>query len=117
MAYLRMENNLQYAFTETPKPSVEWHEMSGENRLEKIKETLSKHDFKGGLLIIPITANKDGQIIIRFTEPVSASERGTILLDFEEILKTDIDDSLTVWLEPLGDKNSLRNLRGIQVKK
>jgi len=37
MAYLRMENNLKYAFTETHKPSVEWHEMSGDNRLEKIK--------------------------------------------------------------------------------
>ena len=111
-----MENKLQYAFMETPKPSVEWQEMSRENRLAKIKEVLRKHDFEGKLLIIPITANKDGQIIIRFTEPVSANRRGTILLDFEELLKTDIDHSLTVWLEPLGDKNSLRNLRGIQVK-
>jgi hypothetical protein len=31
-------------------------------------------------------------------------------------LKAHIDDALTVWLEPLGDRNSLRNLRGIEVK-
>ena len=34
----------------------------------------------------------------------------------EEDLKLNIDKGLTVWCEPLGDKNSLRNLRGIKIK-
>ena len=43
-------------------------------------------------------------------------KRGPLLLDFEVFLKEAIDPGLVVWLEPLGDRNSLRNLRGIEVK-
>jgi hypothetical protein len=34
----------------------------------------------------------------------------------EDYLKESIDAGLVVWLEPFGDRNSLRNLRGIEVK-
>ena len=27
-----------------------------------------------------------------------------------------IDNGITVWLEPVGDKSKLRNLRGIEIK-
>jgi hypothetical protein len=47
---------------------------------------------------------------------LTASVRGSLLLDFEECIKKNIDQGLTVWGEALGDKNSLRNLRGIEVK-
>jgi hypothetical protein len=47
---------------------------------------------------------------------MSASERGTFLLDLESLLKSQIDNGINIWLEPIGDKNSLRNLRGIEVK-
>ena len=40
--------------------------------------------------------------------------RGIILLDLEEQLKKNIDQGLTVWLEPIGDKSKLRNLRGVK---
>ena len=36
--------------------------------------------------------------------------------DLEAFLKESIDPGLVVWLEPLGDRSSLRNLRGIEVK-
>ena len=39
-----------------------------------------------------------------------------MLLDLEERLKKKIDLALTVWLEPVGDKSKLRNLRGITMK-
>jgi hypothetical protein len=61
-------------------------------------------------------AKEDGQIIVNFVEPQSASKRGQLLLDLESLLKEAIDPGLAVWLEPLGDRNSLRNLRGIEVK-
>ena len=39
------------------------------------------------------------------------------LIDKTEFyLKNKIDRSINVWCEPIGDKNSLRNLRGIQIK-
>jgi hypothetical protein len=37
-------------------------------------------------------------------------------LDLEELFKKSVDQGITVWGEALGDKNSLRNLRGIEVK-
>ena len=41
--------------------------------------------------------------------------RGPLLLDLEEKLKKNIDDGITVWFEPVGDKSKLRNLRGITI--
>jgi len=48
-------------------------------------------------------------------QSLPASERGPFLLDLEDYLR-EIDQALVVWLQPLGDRNSLRNLRGIEVK-
>jgi hypothetical protein len=59
---------------------------------------------------------EDGQIILHFKQPMAADRRGRVLLDFESALKARIDPALTVWLEPLGDRSSLRRLRGIEVK-
>jgi hypothetical protein len=39
-----------------------------------------------------------------------------LILDLEEFLKNHLDSGISIWCEPLGDKNSLRNLRGIQIK-
>ena len=60
---------------------------------------------------------RDGpNLTVEFTESVSASERGTILMDYEDYLRgSGIPDAI-VWAVPLGDRNSLRNLRGIEVK-
>ena len=63
-----------------------------------------------------VAAKQDGQIIVTLEKPMPASKRGPLLLDFEVFLKEAIDPGLVVWLEPLGDRNSLRNLRGIEVK-
>lgn len=54
-------------------------------------------------------------VTVRFTEPVPASERGTLLLDAEDALQAVLPGAV-VWHVPLGDRNSLRNLRGIEVK-
>lgn len=68
-------------------------------------------------IVVVSEANVDGQIIVQLLTPMGPEKRGTILLDLEHELKESIDQGLTVWLEPLGDKSSLRNLRGIEVKK
>jgi hypothetical protein len=41
--------------------------------------------------------------------------RGAFLLDLELLLKENIDSGVFIWCEPIGDKNSLRNLRGIEI--
>ena len=40
-----------------------------------------------------------------------------MLLDLESLIKDNIDDGISIWLEPVGDKSKLRNLRGINFKK
>ena len=54
-------------------------------------------------------------IYVNFISKVSPKDRGTLLLDLEdELVKK--DERVRVWHIPLGDKNSLRNLRGIKIK-
>ena len=38
-----------------------------------------------------------------------------MLLELEEKLKNELDEGITIWLEPVGDKSKLRNLRGINI--
>jgi len=56
-----------------------------------------------------------GSVYVSFTDPVGPSKRGTLLLDLEELLKSEVDIGLNVWCQPIGDRNSLRNLRGIEI--
>jgi len=88
--------------------------MSEKQRIDKIYSLLrSKNMF---LNIILLKAQEDGQVIISLKNKLSASERGIYILNFELLLKKYIDGGICVWCETLGDKNSLRNLRGIKFK-
>lgn len=108
--------SLKYAQVNTPSPRLAWRQRSDAERL-----TLVMNAFHGGLAaldgnVVIAAAKQDGQIIVNLVKPLPASKRGPLLLDLEAFLKETIDPSLVVWLEPLGDRNSLRNLRGIEVK-
>jgi hypothetical protein len=46
---------------------------------------------------------------------MNSNERGIFFLELEEWLKKMLDNGITIWHKPIGDKNSLRNLRGIKV--
>jgi len=46
----------------------------------------------------------------------SAHDRGQLLLDFEEDIKSIVDTGLVLWAETKEDKSALRKLRGIEVK-
>jgi hypothetical protein len=108
--------SLKYANVSTPVPGAEWRKLSDAERQARITESLpsSTQAFNGAVVIV--SAKADGQITVNLVEPLSPASRGQLLLDLEEFLKKEIDPGLTVWLEPLGDRNSLRNLRGIEVK-
>lgn len=105
-----------YANSETPKPSKIWRELSDSERKNFIDSVLATQ-MPSMIDILTVTSAKDdGQIIVKLANPLSADKRGTVLLDFETLLKDKIDPGLVVWLDTLGDRNSLRNLRGIEVK-
>lgn len=110
-----MNKIFNYANVQTPKPSCQWIQKSDVVRLELVNSVLLKNKYFNEVLAIR-SARVDGQVIVSFLKPIGAELRGALLLDFEDELKRVIDPALNVWLESLGDKNSLRNLRGITVK-
>jgi hypothetical protein len=111
-----MSKKIFYAEVDSPHPTADWLALSDAQRIEKINQTINQvyPDFSKQLLVV--SAKKDGQVVVRILNPLVASVRGSLLLDFEECIKKHIDHGLTAWGEALGDKNSLRNLRGIEVK-
>ncbi len=109
-------NLRQQSEAPTLECSSKWISLPVDKRFALIQALLEASAMHSQLLALT-GVTEDGQVTLRFLAPVGPERRSTILLDFEDALKREIDEGLTVWLEPLGDRNSLRNLRGIEVKK
>ena len=110
-----MHDSLRFTDTDTAKPSASWIESDEYDRKVLLESVLStKLEFEKAVLIVK--AKADGQVIVSLLEPLSADKRGTFLLDLEAFLKVAVDPGIVIWLDALGDKSSLRNLRGIEVK-
>jgi len=109
-------NNLEFAHFPTPAPDASWRQLSDRERLRRVEEAVAARPPALPGVVSIIEARSDGQVIVGLRVPVPADKRGTLLLDLEASLKESIDPGLVVWLEPLGDRSSLRNLRGIEVK-
>tara|TARA_Y100000590_G_scaffold30022_1_gene33374 strand:+ start:200 stop:538 length:339 start_codon:yes stop_codon:yes gene_type:complete len=106
--------NKSFSLADTPSTTIDWQNKSDDERLNIIIENLSKNEIYKDF--DTIRADKDGQVIIRIEKNIPAGMRGEMLLNLEEDLKKNIDMGITIWLEPVGDKSKLRNLRGINIK-
>jgi len=106
--------DLSFVDQNSPTTSSEWKTASNEDRVHLIKNSLKLEGMAKNVVVEK--AAEDGQISLTLIDLLPADERGTLLLDIEAVLKQQIDEGLTVWHEPIGDKSSLRNLRGIEVK-
>lgn len=105
---------LNHSKIDTPSPEKKWLNYNQEERISKVQSALKEADqFKG---VTVVDSHVNGEIYLALEILLPSSQRGTLLLDLEQFLKSKIDDAITVWLEPLGDKSTLRNLRGITVK-
>jgi hypothetical protein len=102
-----------FASSPTPKVGDAWVNYDSESRLNQIKKVLEGTDFFE--FITPTRALDDGQVYFSFKKQMSSSIRGVFLLDLEILIKNRIDAGIIIWCEPIGDKNSLRNLRGIEI--
>ncbi len=109
-------NNLEFASVPTPTPGDSWRQRADRERLLEVESALATKMPALQDFVSIVDARSDGQVIVRLLVPVPAGKRGTLLLDLEAGLKQLIDPGLVVWLEPLGDRSSLRNLRGIEVR-
>lgn len=106
--------DLSFAHTEIPRPSLAWRNASVGERYLLTTAALGTADYADGIEIIRTMPN--GHIILSLTKPMTAAQRGARLLELEGRLKRFVEPGLTVWLEPKGDRNTLRHLRGIEVK-
>ena len=106
--------NRNNSFEETPKTGENWNSIGKKNRFDLLENILKK-DIKYNDFEI-VNAEPDGQVILKIERTIPANKRGVLLLDLEELFKKNIDDAITIWLEPVGDKSKLRNLRGIKFK-
>lgn len=111
-----MNKKMFYAHVDSPRPSVNWFSLSESERIEKLNQVIEQYNPGFNVQLLIVATKMDGQVIVRILNSLTASERGTLLLDLEELIKSHLDQGLTVWGETLGDKSSLRNLRGIEVK-
>jgi hypothetical protein len=106
-----MINN--YSNSKTPTPNKEWVAKSEIVRLEEINTQLKKD--KAFDIFLAINAQDSGQVVISINKAIPANERGLMLLELEKKLKLSIDESITIWCEPVGDRSTLRNLRGVKI--
>ena len=102
-----------YANMPTPQTSAEWANIGNQSRLNRVNESLEGSKFFE--FVAPTRTLDDGQIYFSLKKPIPSSMRGIFLLDLELFLKENVDPGIVIWCEPIGDKNSLRNLRGIEI--
>ena len=100
--------------TYTHRPGVKWVNMSQADRIDVVRGLLRADPINDGIFVEQALDN--GHIIIRIEHSIPANKRGAFLLDLEQSFKDNIDMGLTLWLEPVGDKSKLRQLRGVEVK-
>jgi hypothetical protein len=110
-----MNKQFENAVLDSPTTSQKWRDMIEDDRKSFLNELLKQRsDFYENFEVL--YTKDDGQVIVKIKNSLKPSERGTLLLDLEELFKLEMDQGINLWAEALGDKNSLRNLRGIEVK-
>ena len=98
----------------TFEPTKKWVAISENERKELVRDFLQSNEEYIGITVEQ--ASDNGHVVLRIEHSIPANERGLFLLDLEEKLKKSVDIGVTVWLEPVGDKSKLRQLRGVAVK-
>jgi hypothetical protein len=99
----------------TPTPGERWASLDKNARIEEIENSLSLLTDAPPVKVTRVRDN--GDVFLELVEPLSAGQRGVMLRDLELRLKELVDEALVVWCEPIGDRNSLRKLRGIEISR
>ena len=107
-----MKNN--FSKYKTPETNQDWVNRQEKERIEIIYRQLQKEEIYRDFEVTK--AQKNGQVVLKIEHTIPANERGLFLLELEEKLKSSIDQGITIWCEPVGDKSKLRKLRGVEIK-
>ena len=107
-----MKNN--FSKSKTLQTDQDWVNKPEKERIEIISKELEK-DIKNKDFEVT-KALDNGQVVLKIGRIIPANERGLFLLELEKKLKLTINQGITIWSEPVGDKSKLRNLRGVEIK-
>jgi hypothetical protein len=97
----------------TPKTSIAWVQMNMDDRIKMINNSLKKNNLYKDFVVIK--ASDNGHVVFQIEHVIPVNIRGLMLLDLEALLKTEVDQGITLWCEPVGDKSKLRQLRGVKI--
>ncbi len=103
----------EQVFDQSPLPSLDWTNSDRDTRSAKVINGLPQHFLEN---IRICSCEDNGYVYVEFVMEMTAAQRGSFLLDLEFFLKENIDQAITIWHAPQGDRSSLRRLRGIGVK-
>lgn len=113
MVRVRPAVDLSFAEVEVPHPGEAWRVATVAERHGLVMAHLP---IDVGPCVRLLKTSQSGSVIMELTQHVLAASRGKLLMRIEQAVKHYVDPAITVWLEPKGDKNALRLLRGIEVK-
>tara|TARA_B110000008_G_scaffold18076_1_gene16780 strand:- start:2079 stop:2417 length:339 start_codon:yes stop_codon:yes gene_type:complete len=105
--------NLSFANTDSPSTGAAWVNMAKDKRISLLESSIQLFSPQIDLNVVEV--HDSGQVSIHINSVIDINDRGEFLLNLEEYLKSTIDIGINIWHEPIGDKSSLRNLRGIEV--
>jgi hypothetical protein len=111
----KLEHFFTFAAVDSPLTAKEWSEKSEIERLSLVKSSLAGSCIEYICQLEPVVARSDGQVTFRMIGELKVGVRGGVLLDAEAWLKNTVDQGITVWVEPMGDRSSLRKLRGVRI--
>lgn len=106
MTYINLSNATQ----DSPVPSSEWVNLTEEGRLLQVKNKAKKFTN-----LTFTRVDESGFVYLTINEFLDAGDRESLLLKLESFLKNELDQGISIWHEPIGDKNSLRGLRGVKI--
>ncbi len=98
-------------WADAPEPKRDWVSMTDWQRVEEIAAQLAHLSAD----VSVISATRSGVVTLALDNSLNAKQRGTLLRRIEAALKEYVDESIIVYLQPQGDRNRLRRLRGVEV--
>ena len=90
--------------------SATWPEFTDEARMAAVRLRVGEYGY-----FEVVHARASGETILRINKQMNAAQRGQELRKVERDLRMSIDPSITIYLEPMLDKNRVR-FRGVKIK-
>ena len=94
-------------------PTTAWIKLEESQRIKIIQDFLVSQELEFQMQVT--SAPDNGQVVLTTTDTLPPGRRGLFLLRLENTIKEHIDIGITLWLEPVGDKSKLRQLRGVTI--